>query len=511
MMDETQDRNLALLAKGAGFGLIGKFAGRFLAIIGDILAARILGPSVFGLYAVGWTFFRLMEIIAPMGLDRGVLRFIPQYIQKGKEGYLKVIIVHSIGLSLLFGLILGFAVFFSAEWLSITVFEKPDIKFILQFFAVGFPLAALLPVIASITRATGNIKYAVLLQDVGQPLLALIVLGVLYIQGLRLSAILYSDIFSYAFVIIYGWFLVRKIYKNIFENKIPPEDTIITRQLIFYSIPVAFGGVFSALIYWVDRVFMGYFGSETEIGLYQTSSQLALLFAVVLSGISTILAPLFSDFYARKDNVELQKAYQIGNKWGIYLGIPFLVVLLLSPEKILSTLYGSDFSGGWQLLIILLIGQTINLATGASAPLMVMAGAQKIWFYLTFAGFLLDIFLILILAPTYGIAGIAAATSISVALLSMSTLAAVRWKMSLWPYDRRYLKGVLGTCVAIVVVWLIGLVNFSDVINLGLQLLGAIFAFGSALLLLGLDPEDLAFIQLLRARLNRLVVINSEN
>jgi O-antigen/teichoic acid export membrane protein len=46
------------LAEGTGIGLVGRFAGRFLSLMGDIIVARILGPAVFGLYSIGLTIFR---------------------------------------------------------------------------------------------------------------------------------------------------------------------------------------------------------------------------------------------------------------------------------------------------------------------------------------------------------------------------------------------------------------------------------------------------------------------
>ena len=43
----NKNSTISKLASGAGKGILGAMGGKFLGIAGDILAARILGPSVF--------------------------------------------------------------------------------------------------------------------------------------------------------------------------------------------------------------------------------------------------------------------------------------------------------------------------------------------------------------------------------------------------------------------------------------------------------------------------------
>ena len=77
-----------------------------------------------------------------------------------------------------------------------------------------------------------------------------------------------------------GLFFVRRLYPEIFDTKLIGRRVI--EKLLKYSLPVALGGVFGALIYWVDRLFVGYYRTETETGIYQAASQMSLIFAVVI-------------------------------------------------------------------------------------------------------------------------------------------------------------------------------------------------------------------------------------
>jgi len=63
------------LARGAGVALPGRVIGRAMAVLTQILLARLLGPAIFGLYSVGYALLRLGELILPLGMDQGVVRF----------------------------------------------------------------------------------------------------------------------------------------------------------------------------------------------------------------------------------------------------------------------------------------------------------------------------------------------------------------------------------------------------------------------------------------------------
>ena len=499
---DLSDKNIHKLAEGAGFGLVGKFLGRFLGMVGDIVAARMLGPAIFGLYSIGWTLFRLMEIIAPLGLDRGVLHFIPRFDDKDQAG-LKGTIFSSLGLSLFFGVTLGLIVYVVAPWLANSIFMKPELLFILRFFAFGFPVGALLPVIASITRANHTVKYAVLVQDIGQPLLSLFLLTTFYLYGKRLIGVLYADILSYALAVVWGLLYVRRLYPAIFNSKLIARQ--VRSELLKYSIPVAIGGLFGALIYWVDRLFVGYYRTDVETGIYQAASQVSLIFAVVLSGLSTVLAPQFSNLHHQNNVIGLRQAYSIGNKWGLYIGLPIISIVMIAPERILTVLYGVEYSQGWPSMLILLFGQVINLAAGASAPLMVMAGGQNTWFILTIIAFGLDLLLNYLLTPMLGIIGAALATSSSVSFLFISVLFAARWKFHIWPYDKRYIKGLIAIVAAWIVSWLAGKLLLPELSILVIQVIASIFTFGLVLMILKLDSEDLVFISLVRSYLIKII------
>ena len=142
-MSTVEKSDVQILATGTGFSIIGKLTGRALHAVGQIIMAQFLGPVQFGLYAIGWTLFRIISLIAPMGLDQGVIRFASD-TQINQRSQIKSILIQIFKLALISGLLIGIIIFFTAPWLATTFFQKPDLKIVFRWFAFGIPAISLL-------------------------------------------------------------------------------------------------------------------------------------------------------------------------------------------------------------------------------------------------------------------------------------------------------------------------------------------------------------------------------
>jgi O-antigen/teichoic acid export membrane protein len=483
------------LVTGARHGLFGTVGGRFLGVLGSVIAARILGPAAFGLYAIGWTLLRFLSLIFPLGMDRALLKFAPRYWNKDPEG-LKGLLFQTISLSLGTGFLFGLVLFSLAPWLSSVVYKKPELLSVFRLFSIVFPLLSLLIVVAAATRVTQSVKISVLLQDLGQPLLGLILILAFYLLGIKLTGVILSDVISIAFATVVGIFLVSHVFPEIITVKGKIKDSL--KEVLAYSIPAALAGAFSVYVFWIDRILVGYFLPSFENGIYLAVSQISTIFLVISAGINSVVVPIFSDLFFKNDTGTLEEVYRISTKWGIYISVPIIIVFVASPGDTLSLIYGESYRIGGNVFLILLIGQLVNLITGSVNPLMIMTGNQKYLFKLSGIMLVLTVVLNLFLIPKYGLTGAAASTSISLSLLYIVALLWVKRKLDLWPYDRRYIKGLIaGIASALVVIIIKTLFSEINQWNIIIQGFGAIIIFISVLYFLKFDQEDSKFIQVI--------------
>jgi O-antigen/teichoic acid export membrane protein len=174
-----------------------------------------------------------------------------------------------------------------------------------------------------------------------------------------------------------------------------------------------------------------------------------MIFVIFYASFNAILGPMFSNLFAQKDKKRLQEIYRVGTKWNFYLGVIPFIVIILNSSKLLGIIYGDEFKSGAMALIVLSFGQLINCATGSIGTLLIMTGQQKSWFWMTTVSLIINSIFCFLLVPKLGLLGAALGTSISVGGMNIAATIYARKKVGLWPYDRRYLKGLLAGSTAL--------------------------------------------------------------
>jgi O-antigen/teichoic acid export membrane protein len=176
--------------------------------------------------------------------------------------------------------------------------------------------------------------------------------------------------------------------------------------------------------------------------------------------------------------------------------------MCFAPSQIMTVAFGKPYIIGSSILPILGLGQLLNAGTGTTGSILVMTGYQNTISMLTAGTMLVNVGLEFLLVPRWGMNGAAVGTALTVGGLSIVSILLIRRILGFWPYDRRYLKGLLATSLAAIGLWLLRWVpEQSAFTTLALNLVFSVGIFGGTLWALGLDKEDVEFINLALARL----------
>lgn len=495
-----ESREINTFASGASVALVGRVFGRGLNVLLNIVLARLLSPVEFGIFALGWTIVQMGTLLAPMGLDKGVLQFGAMFYRKNSSR-LRNIIFQSIFSAGLVGAAMSAIVIVLAPTLSEPVFNKPLLAPVLRGLAPIFFLFAGLKVTAATTRVSQRVKYSAIAEDILPPLTnILLFLGFFFILGWRLRGALVSASLSFAIALLLGLFYIRRLFPEIFTGD--EESPTSLRELLTYSLSTSLTGIFAMFVIWCNRLLVGYYLPEAQVGVFQVVSQLSLLTAIILGAFSAIFAPMIADLHHRREHQKLRETYTIGTKWALYLGIPFLLTTVIAPRKLLVVVFGELFSTGSSALVILMLGQSINLATGAVGWLLMMTGKQRQWLIITSAFFMVSILAGIVLTPRLGLVGAAIATTIGTGSTSIVGLLYAWRRMELHPYDRRYSKGMISLGAAAGAMLLYDFfVQVSPLLDLAVLSTISVVVFFLTQILLGIDREDREFVRLVRRRL----------
>jgi O-antigen/teichoic acid export membrane protein len=477
------------LARGSALLLAGAFVGQGIQFGSQIVLARLLGPAEFGLFGIGWTLLRLVGPLAVLGLNSGVI-YAASVGDQSNSGLKRDVLLQSLALGLLAGSVIAAAAYIGAPWLSVAVFGKSELTAVIRSFSVALPLLTGLMVAGASTKLSMSMVYNVCIEGFTQPVLNLVLLAVaLYFLQWRLMGAIAATVISYALSLLLALYFMFRLFWPVLRSR--DQMKLYIGELLIFSLPASIAGAFANFINRVDRLVVGAFLPTTEVGIYQAASQTSALFDLVPNIFNNVIAVRVSDLYVRGDLKRLDELFKVGAKWSFYLSMPLFLVMCAAPGGIMAVFYGVHYQrGGWPLLIICM-GMLSGAVVGAAAQILIFSGHQKLAGSISTITLISAMVLNYFLVPRFGMIGGAISTALAEAGMFFGLLLAVKNRIGIWPYDRRWLKGVGAAVCAAVGLWVLRIwMGASAQLAPIPNMIVAEGVFWVVLLLLGLDPED---------------------
>ncbi len=496
--DDSSD--VATLATGVGLMFGGRILGRTLRVLSQVVLARLLGPVFFGMYAIGWALLSIVGLVAMLGLDNGVIRYATRYWHSDPPR-LKGVLVQSLGIAVLAGLLSGCIIYFASPYLASALLREPRLEMVFRWLAPLLGMYVGVTVAAAACRVSKQAQYSIMLEDLIPPAVNLLLVLIFLLMDWGLWGAMLALVVSYGVStsLIIPFF--RRLYPAIFAPRITAVF-ISPKELMSFALPTSLAIMSGTLMLWADRLLLSYFRPAGEVGIYQAAAQLSALFPMLLSAIVAIFSPMIADLHQRQERAQLNELFKISTKWALYASVPLFLTICFTSRDLMVVVFGPQYAEGATALVILATTQLINAGTGAVGFLLMLTGQQNRWFSISALWLAVDLILNWLLIPALGITGAALATGIAVSGMFIVGLFEVKRSLTLWPYDRRYIKGGVAAVAAVGLMLILGVVAKlgSPVLNLLSMLVTSLGVFTIVLVLLGLDDEDRQFINALRAR-----------
>lgn len=424
------------LALGAGTIFVAKVANTGAKFVTQIVIARLLGAEQFGLYALCIVIYQIAELFAGMGLDSGTVRFGSIHHGTGDAPRLKGVLRDSMSIPTAAGACLGVALFLSADLLASDLFHKPAMATGLRIAALALPFGAMMNVAAFATTASGVTQYLAYVWT-AHPTLNLLLAGAFCAAGLGLAGAVWAWVAASVFCAGFAAWCVRATWPHLVGPAIKPIYS--RRALLSYSWPLAMGSFVWLVLLWTDILVLGYFGTETDVGIYRASSQTSLLLTMIIVSLNTIFTPTIADLLNRRQTNELHGLFRASTRWSLAATVPMFLMLCVCSGDLLR-IFGSGFDRGAGSLVVLAAGQLVTAGTGSCGQILAMAGRQYLKLYGDLAMAVMNVALNLALVPKFGIMGAAAATAVSVGFVHVLRLVQVYRVIGIHPYNNGFIR-----------------------------------------------------------------------
>lgn len=438
-VSETGESTSSILEKVARDGGLAFGAGIFSKGIGfvfQVLLARFLGPSGYGLYVLGWTVTNYVQPVILLGLPDGLVRFVPEYLADDRSSAIRGLVYAAVGIALGLSLVTMTAIYSFADVIAARIFRTPTFASVLRIFALTIPFYVIMRITTATAVGFQQVKYQQAVINVIFPLLKVTVIGAVFLAGFRLTGSVYGLLLAVALSAVAGVLLLPRVFSDV---SVTGSVDIELSRLLRYSVPLFLVGFSELALNQTDRLILGALTASAEVGLYNAAYVLSQQTLLFFTALMTIFNPVVSDLYNNEQFDELERVYESVTRWILVVSLPVVVVgVIFAPEML--TIFNEQFASGSSLLVLLFVAQLIFVSVGPARELLVMTDYQDLILIDTIAMLVANVAMNLVLVPRFGAAGAAIATILTIAVVQGVQVYQAARHVGVFPFNRAYLR-----------------------------------------------------------------------
>lgn len=384
-----------------------RLSGGVLLFVSQILLARWMDTESFGIYSFAWTWVAVLGSIAGLGLASTSVRFLANYRALGDYVHMRGLVRYSWRATLAASLLVVLIAWPAFEVVLAGTPYLPALRVAL----LAVPVMAVLNIDAAFARGMQWMGIAPMAEQIGRPLI-LVVLGFLLVEvGERNSAIAFvgACLVAYLGVTVIQHVVIHRRLSQAIGCGDTGMDLATWRRVS--NIQLFLNGALMLRMNG-DPILVGALLGPSDVGIYIAAVRTATLVSFVLMITGVVAQPNFSAIHATKDRDALVNFFAIARQWTFLASLAAACVLSLSGSFILG-LFGDDYKAALPALLILLAGHVVAAAFGPVNSMLVMADRKYSAIAVLGTTTLLNAILTIVLTHSFGIAGAAAASSLS--------------------------------------------------------------------------------------------------
>lgn len=454
-----------------------------------VYLARTLGAEGLGLYALGMSMVGFLALFGVMGLPMAASRFVAEY--SAKRDYLRLggLLRRSLTVLAIANIILAAVLLFVGPWVAVHFYHAPALRPYFWSFALIMVFGSLTAFFGQAMAGYLDVSRRTLITHFfGTPtnmLLAVVLVSVGFGLAGYLAAQVASGFLVALLLAVYVWKSTPS------EARRAGWSAKLERKVASFSAAALSLAAVEFVMAQADKIVLGYCLSAREVGIYSVAIALTAFVPVALQSVNQIFSPTIAELYASGNHALLHQLYSSLTKWVLALSLPLALTIVFLARPLLA-IFGKAFEAGVAVLIIGTAGQLINCGVGSVGYLLLMSGHQRQMVKIQTSNAAIMIATSIVLVPRFGIIGAALASTISLVITNVWALAAVFRTLSLFPYDRSYLKLALPCLFSALALELLRLQEgaHSAWVLAAVALGCAYIAFFTSFILFGLDSTD---------------------
>lgn len=394
-----------------------------IAFISQVFLARWMGSFEYGIFVLVWVTMVIVGNLSCLGFHTSVIRFIPEYREKGELDELRGIMLASRLLVLLA------STFFALAGAAGVWFFAPQIEsYYVIPFLIGIlclPMIALSDVLQGVSRANSWAVSALSPTYLVRPVLILVVMLAALALGYppRAETALFSAVIATYVTTV--WQLVT-VTARADAGVVAGPRKMHLRAWVLVSLPIFLVEGFFFLLTNADVLMVGIYMTPHDVAVYYATVKILALVHFVYFAVKAGVAQRYAQFTHGGETAKLAAFARETVAWTFWPSLAMALVVLAVGEPMLE-LFGPGFEEGYPFLFILVIGVVARASVGPAESLLTMSGHQNICAAVYGLTLALNVGLNMLLIPQLGLWGAAISTTAAV-LFEATALSFTVWR-----------------------------------------------------------------------------------
>jgi len=398
-----------------------------LAYLSQILLARWMGGSDYGVYVYVWTWVLLLGSMMDFGISASAQKIIPEYRTSGEHALLRGFLAGSRWMTFIVSSLVSLLLAGAVKWLSPWIDGSEIVP--LYIGCLTLPAFVVANTQDGIARSHDWMRLGLMPQFIVRQSLIIGFTAGAFVLGFHLGATIAMLASAAAvWIAMIGQMLV--LNKRLDGHIEPGPKSYDFRGWLAISLPILLVEGFYLLLSYTDVLVLQQFRSSEEVGVYFAVVKTLALVSFIHYAMSATTAHRFAEYHALGDKPRLSAYVAHAIKWTFWPSLAATVLLLVLGRPLLW-LFGPKFVVGYDIMFIAAIGLVVRSAIGPVERLLNMLGHQHICALAYALSFVMNLALCIALVPRFGGHGAAAATSISLSFETVLLFWIVRQRLGL--------------------------------------------------------------------------------
>jgi O-antigen/teichoic acid export membrane protein len=469
------------VARGGALNLVGAAASAVAAVAITVLVARHFSKPAAGAFFTAISLFLIVETVAGLGANVGVVNFIARLRSLGLETRIPAILRAAIVPVAVVSTAAAVALFLGSDALAREGLSHhlghagatpAEAGAALRALAIAIPFAALLDTLLGAGRGYRDMRPTVVVDRLGRSVGQL--LGTL-IAVIAASAALLAPLWAAAYLpaCVAAWLWLRRIRRRAASREAPatgrrtpplgadgtapgtvgrtapaaaaggaaprPADKRMARTSAAafwrFTVPRGLAALAQITIQRIDIVLVAIMRGPAVAAVYTAATRFLVAGQFGNAALNMAAQPRYAELFAVGDRHSAKRVYQATTAWLILLTWPlYLLAVIYGPE--ILTVFGHSYRAGDKVMVIL--GCTMLLATACGQVDMVLITTGRSSWSLAngLMALFVNIGLDLLLIPRYGITGAAIGWAVAIVVTNLTPLAQLAVAVKLHPFGR---------------------------------------------------------------------------